>query len=100
LFRLLHRGKSDLNILRLSPAGETGFQCGHVVTTFQYGAHPARVYAFCPFCKMYARLDWKDTSARVTNRVWGTLPLVIQGSLIMITLGFIVWAVITLSRFP
>lgn len=42
---------------------------GHIVTTFQYGSHPARVYAFCPFCEKYAILQWKDTTGRFLNRL-------------------------------
>lgn len=67
-------------------------QLGHVPTTFQYGAHPMRVYQFCPFCHIKSRLDWKDTYARTMNRIWTTTPALITGSLLIITIAFILWA--------
>ena len=66
---------------------------GHVPTTYQYGAHPMRVYQFCPFCHIKNRLDWKDTYARTMNRVWATIPAVITATFAFITIAFIIWAV-------
>lgn len=62
----------------------------HVPTTFQYGAHPSRVMQFCPFCHIRSRLDWKDTYARVMNRLWFTTPALITAIFGILTLALIV----------
>jgi len=68
------------------------FDCfPHVITTFQYGSHPNRVYAFCPFCRKYAILNWKDSRARWANRIFYSVPLVWQASLAFIAIAGVVY---------
>lgn len=62
-----------------------------IVTSFQYGGHPMRVVAFCPFHAKCMILDWKDTSARLTNRLWGTFPALFQATILFGTIGFLVY---------
>jgi hypothetical protein len=63
----------------------------HVPTTYQYGSHPARVYAICPFCKKFAVLDWKDRRARWGNRVFYSVPLIWQASLAFLAISAVVY---------
>lgn len=65
----------------------------HVPTSYQYGLHPMRVYQWCPFCRMKARLDWKDTYARTMNRIWGTTPAVIAAVFTILTVIAVLSAV-------
>ena len=58
----------------------------HVPTTYQYGVHPMRVYQFCPFCHIKARLEWKDTYARLMNRIVGSLPAIFTLTTIVIVI--------------
>src|SRR5881296_2264448 len=90
---IFNRNKPHIGILKLTLVEK--FDCQHVVTTFQYGGHPMRVYAFCPFCQKMMRLDWKDTTARLSNRLWGTIPMLIQTSLLFIALLYLAIALLS-----
>lgn len=80
------------NIMRLTRVDS--FNCEHVVTTFQFGGHPARVYAFCPFCKTYALLDWKDTAGRAWNRFFFSIPIGFTLLTAIVSIAFIVYSVL------
>jgi len=41
------------------------------------------------------RLDWKDTTARLSNRLWGTIPTLIQTSLLFIALLYLAVALLS-----
>lgn len=73
---------------------------GHVPTTFQYGNHPMRVYQFCPFCHIKARLDWKDTYARTMNRIVGMLPALFTVASIVIVIVITLIAIIPYASHP
>lgn len=87
--------KVKKGVLHLIPVDH--FECEHVVTTFQYGSHPQRVYALCPFCKKVAILDWADPKGRFFNRVFYGVPMIWQAILAFVAIGFILWFVTTLA---
>ncbi len=93
--RFLRRRHLDRgSVVHLKDATEEDWtNCGllhHVPTTFQYGAHPSRVMQFCPYCHIKSRLDWKDTYARVMNRLWFTTPAIFAAAVGIITMALIV----------
>ena len=67
---------------------------GHVPTTYQYGAHPMRVFQFCPFCHVKARLEWKDTYGRLMNRIVGSLPAVFTLTSIVVVIAITLIAIL------
>ncbi len=83
--------KPKRGVLHLIPVDH--FECQHVVTTFQYGSHPQRVYALCPFCKKVAILDWSDPKGRFLNRLFYGVPMVWQAGLAFTAIGILIWIV-------
>src|SRR5690348_16458434 len=82
-------------VLHLTPVDH--FECQHVITTFDYGSHPARVYAICPACAQVALLDWSDPKGRFFNRLVFTIPIIWQSILAFVAIGFVLWFVLTFA---
>lgn len=70
----------------------------HVPTTFQYGAHPMRVFQFCPFCHIKGRLEWKDTYGRLMNRIVSSLPAAFTLTTIVIVIIVSLIAIIPYAK--
>lgn len=45
------------------------FSCSHYITLTGYGHVWVRTYAICPNCGQIRFITWKDTKARVANRM-------------------------------
>jgi hypothetical protein len=92
--RFFHRPRDNSSVVYLKDATEEDWKnCEakrHVPTTYQYGAHPSRVMQFCPYCHIKSRLDWKDTYARIMNRLWFSTPAVITAAFGILTLVLII----------
>ena len=72
--------------------------CEHVITTWQYGSHPARVYAGCFRCRKFTVLDWRDPKARWFNRIFYSIPVIWQAMIIFITIGAVIYLGIGILR--